>query len=80
MWKLQESILEKQDKEKLAEFLITTDRYTQFEKVKLFEKEWSKWQGCKYSVFVNSGSSADLIMLDAVKEFNNSSFGVEFQV
>ena len=71
MWKLQESILEKQDKEKLAEFLITTDRYTQFEKVKLFEKEWSKWQGCKYSVFVNSGSSADLIMLDAVKEFNN---------
>lgn len=71
MWKLQENILEKEDKEKLSEFLRSTDRFTQFEKVKLFEKEWSKWQGCKYSVFVNSGSSADLIMLDAVKELYN---------
>ncbi len=71
MWKLQESVLEKQDKEKLAEFLKSTDRYTQFEKVKQFEKEWSQWQGCKYSVFVNSGSSADLIMLDSVKEYYN---------
>ena len=77
MWKLQESILENQDKEKLAEFLKSTDRYTQFEQVKLFEKEWSKWQGCKHSVFVNSGSSADLVMLDAVKEFYDIPDGSE---
>ena len=25
-----------------------------------FEKEWSDWLGTKYSVFVNSGSSANL--------------------
>ena len=24
-----------------------------------FEKKWSKWLGVKYSVFVNSGSSAN---------------------
>ena len=32
-----------------------------------FEKKWSKWLGCKYSVFVNSGSSANLLMLYALK-------------
>lgn len=69
MWKLQDNILEQKDKEYLVKFIQTTDRFTQFEKVKAFEKDWNKWQGTKYSTFVNSGSSADLIMLDAVKEF-----------
>ncbi len=71
MWKLQENILEPDDKNKLVEFINSTDRFTQFEKVKLFEREWSTWQGCDFSTFVNSGSSADLIMLDAVKVFYN---------
>jgi len=69
MWKLQENILELSDINKLIEFIKSADRFTQFEKVKLFEKEWSKWQCCDYSTFVNSGSSADLIMLDAIKEY-----------
>ena len=68
MWKLQENVLDDKDKEALVDFIQHTDRFTQFNKVKLFEQKWSEWQGCKYSVFVNSGSSADLIMLDAVKE------------
>lgn len=33
-----------------------------------FEKEWSKWLGCEYSVFVNSGSSANLLCLALLKE------------
>lgn len=69
MWKLQENILEFQDREKLSKFILETERFTQFEKVGEFEKIWSNWQGIKYSTFVNSGSSADLIMMDAVKEF-----------
>ena len=69
MWKLQENILSKQDKQLASDFLIKSDRLTQFEYVKDFEKNWSTWQGCKFSTYVNSGSSADLIMLDAVKEF-----------
>ena len=32
-------------------------------KVKEFEKKWSKWLGVKYSVFVNSGSSACLLAI-----------------
>ena len=33
-----------------------------------FEEEWSNWLGCKYSVFVNSGSSANLLCLALLKE------------
>ena len=40
---------------------------TQSKNVKKFEQEWSKWLGVKYSVFVNSGSSANLITLSALK-------------
>ena len=71
MWKLQENILSKQDKQLASDFLIKSERLTQFEYVKDFEKNWSTWQGCKFSTYVNSGSSADLIMLDAVKEYYN---------
>ncbi len=71
MWKLQENILEKTDIEVLIDFIKTTDRFTQYKMVKKFESEWSGWQGCQYSTYVNSGSSANLIMLDAVKEMYN---------
>ena len=77
MWKLQENILEKKDKEYLVDFINTTERFTQFEKVKQFESEWCKWQGIAYSTYVNSGSSADLIMMDAVKEYYNIEDGAE---
>ena len=40
---------------------------TQFKYVKLFEKKWSKWLGVKYSVFVNSGSSANLLTMTVLK-------------
>jgi len=32
-----------------------------------FEKEWSKWLGVKYSVFVNSGASANLLSMTMLK-------------
>ena len=35
--------------------------------VKAFEEEWSKWLGVKYSVFVNSGSSANLLTMAILK-------------
>ena len=41
---------------------------TQSKKVELFEKKWSNWLGVKYSVFVNSGSSANLITFSILKE------------
>ncbi len=35
--------------------------------VKKFEEEWSKWLGVNYSVFVNSGSSANLLTMAILK-------------
>ena len=40
---------------------------TQSKYVKRFEEAWSKWLGVKYSVFVNSGSSANLLTMTALK-------------
>ena len=40
---------------------------TQSSNTKKFEKSWSKWLGVKYSVFVNSGSSANLLTMAALK-------------
>ncbi len=41
--------------------------FTQSENVKKFEKKWSKWLGVKYSVFVNSGSSANLLTMNILR-------------
>ena len=35
--------------------------------VRAFEDEWSKWLGVKYSVFVNSGASANLLSMAIMK-------------
>ena len=68
-WKLQENIIDDTNKETLIKFIKSTDRFTQFTEVKKFEDAWSKWQGRKYSVFVNSGSSALLVIFAAFKEY-----------
>ena len=40
---------------------------TQSKNTKKFEELWSKWLGVKYSIFVNSGSSANLLTMTALK-------------
>ncbi|HAH33132.1 MAG TPA: CDP-4-keto-6-deoxy-D-glucose-3-dehydrase [Elusimicrobia bacterium] len=37
-----------------------------------FEREWSDWLGVKYSVFVNSGASANLLTMAALREIYGS--------
>jgi len=41
---------------------------TQSSNVQAFEEEWSQWLRVKYSVYVNSGASANLITLAALKQ------------
>ena len=41
-------------------------KLTQSSNVQAFEEEWSKWLGVKYSVFVNSGSSANQLTMAAL--------------
>ena len=40
---------------------------THHKNVRAFEEEWSRWLGVKYSVFVNSGSSANLLTMTVLK-------------
>ena len=47
----------------LIEWLKTNPRLTIGEKTKEFEKKWSEWLGVKYSLFINSGSSANLAII-----------------
>ncbi len=48
------------DIDSLIDWLKTNPRLTKGIKTIEFEQQWSNWLGCKYSVFVNSGSSANL--------------------
>lgn len=50
----------------LAEWLKRNPRLTKGELTVTFEQEWAKWLGTKYAVFTNSGSSANLLMFDAL--------------
>jgi CDP-6-deoxy-D-xylo-4-hexulose-3-dehydrase len=55
------------DFSELIEFLKTKPKVTAGEKVREFEASWSEWLGVKYSVFVNSGSSANILTWKALK-------------
>ena len=56
------------DLDTLIDFLKQDDPIlTQSKQVREFEKEWSEWVGVRYSVYVNSGASANLITIAALK-------------
>jgi len=56
-----------EDLDKLAEWIKTYPRLSSGPVVKEFEEKLAKSVGSKYSVFVNSGSSANLLMLYLLK-------------
>tara|TARA_R100000005_G_C4979195_1_gene189476 strand:- start:9 stop:1145 length:1137 start_codon:yes stop_codon:yes gene_type:complete len=64
-----------EDKKAMIDFISNTDRFTNGPKVREFEAAWSEWLGCKYSLFVSSGSTANLLLAAAVKEKYNLSKG-----
>jgi len=66
-WPLMENNITMEDLNVLIEFLKGQPRLTQSDNVLAFEKEWSEWLGVKYSVYVNSGASANLITIAALK-------------
>jgi CDP-6-deoxy-D-xylo-4-hexulose-3-dehydrase len=62
--------IDNQDIDNLIEWLKTYPRLTKGSKTIEFENKWAQWLGTKYSVFVNSGSSANLLMLYTLKILN----------
>ena len=57
-----------EDIDSLIDWLKSYPRLTKGPVTLKFENKFSKWLGRKYSVFCNSGSSANLLMLSVLKE------------
>ncbi len=56
------------DLDALIEYLKQPDPVlTQSKNVRAFEEEWSRWLGVSHSVFVNSGSSANLLSIAVLR-------------
>ena len=68
MISLVKDTINNKDIDKLIDWLKTYPRLTKGKVTLELEEKWSKWLGTKYSVFCNSGSSANLLMLSALKE------------
>lgn len=67
-WSLINDNISEEDKRHLAEFVLSSNRFTNGPKVKEFEEVWSKWLGVKYSVMVGSGAAANYITTAIVRE------------
>ena len=68
-WQLINDSITKEDKKTLTDFINTDGvQFTNGKKVREFERKWSEWVGCKHSVYVNSGASANYIMASIMKE------------
>jgi CDP-6-deoxy-D-xylo-4-hexulose-3-dehydrase len=68
-WPLMKNNVLPEDLDRVVELLRQPDPVlTQSVQVRAFEEEWSDWLGVRHSVFVNSGSSANLLTLAALKE------------
>ncbi len=67
-WRLMDNAITFQQKLKLATFVLTSNKFTNGPKVREFESVWSKWVGAKHSLFVSSGSTANSLLIAAIKE------------
>jgi len=65
-YKLADQTIDAADLQDLVGWLGTNPWLTQGPLVRQFERAWSDWLGVRHSVFVNSGSSANLLMYYAL--------------
>jgi CDP-6-deoxy-D-xylo-4-hexulose-3-dehydrase len=68
-WPLMQNAITFFDKLKLAQFVLTSDKFTNGPKVRQFEDEWSKLIGAKHSLYVSSGSTANSLLIASLKEY-----------
>lgn len=66
-WPLMENNITEHDLDTVIEFLKGMPILTQSKNVRAFEEEWASWLGVKYSVFLNSGASANFISMEIIK-------------
>jgi CDP-4-dehydro-6-deoxyglucose reductase, E1 len=61
---------EKETKQKIADFILQADILSMHQECAKFEKNFAKKQDRKYAVFVTSGSSANLVLIQALMNLN----------
>lgn len=66
-WPLMAANITKEDRNEVIRFLRADPILTNGPKVRKFEEAWSEWLGVKYSLFVNSGASANLLTMQYLK-------------
>lgn len=74
-WPLMKNNITYYDRIEMAKFCLTSNAFTNGLKVKQFEREWNSWLGSNYSLYVSSGSTANYLLLSAVKELYNLKTG-----
>lgn len=57
---------EEETKRELCKFISKTEKLSFGTQCESFEKNFAKWQGRKYCIFLNSGSSANLAIVQAI--------------
>ena len=60
--------------------VIASNRYTMGDRVKTFETEFAKFFGSQYSIMVNSGSSANLLMIASLVLSNDHDLNIDDEV
>ena len=72
-WPLMQNNIAREDLDAVGALLAQEDPIlTQSRQVRAFEEEWSRWLGVKHSVFVNSGNSANLVTMHALRELRGA--------
>ncbi|MDB4569031.1 DegT/DnrJ/EryC1/StrS family aminotransferase [Akkermansiaceae bacterium] len=59
----------------LAEFVLNANKFSMGEQCRKFELNFANWTGSKYAVLVNSGGSANLVMLQVLKNLGKINDG-----
>jgi CDP-6-deoxy-D-xylo-4-hexulose-3-dehydrase len=68
-WPLMKNNITRADLDAVIQYLKKDDPIlTHSKNVVAFEQEWSEWLGVKHSVMVNSGASANLVSMTALRE------------
>jgi CDP-6-deoxy-D-xylo-4-hexulose-3-dehydrase len=66
---------EEETKKALADFVLNSNKFSMDEKCKEFELQFAEWQNRKHSILFNSGASANLAILQALKNLGKLKTG-----
>ena len=67
---LAEDTIDQCELNSFAEWIMSGPRLTKGSLTVKFENEFAAWQGSKHAIFINSGSSANLLVAQALLEAN----------